>query len=185
MLAICLTTTAGYVDGYGLLVLGTYVSFMSGNTTMTGVSVGQGNLAVSLSPAIAVLSFVAGSFAANLITHSLLRYAHCVLFGFTTALLVISFGIGHDGMSKTENIALLSLGMGIVNAALSQIGAETISLTFMTGTLSRIGSHLALAFKERLLLNIAGALRDNLCARAGAKHLTGCFRSVWRSNEHQ
>ena len=32
-LAICLALTAGYVDAYGLTALGTYVSFMSGNTT--------------------------------------------------------------------------------------------------------------------------------------------------------
>jgi uncharacterized membrane protein YoaK (UPF0700 family) len=39
MLTICLTMTAGHVDGYGLLVLGTFVSFLSGNTTMTGVRI--------------------------------------------------------------------------------------------------------------------------------------------------
>ncbi|MBV8106136.1 MAG: DUF1275 domain-containing protein, partial [Hyphomicrobiales bacterium] len=33
-LASLTTLSAGYLDGYGLLVLGTYVSFMSGNTTM-------------------------------------------------------------------------------------------------------------------------------------------------------
>ena len=32
-LAVFLALVAGYLDGYGLLVLGTYVSFMSGNTT--------------------------------------------------------------------------------------------------------------------------------------------------------
>ena len=37
-LAILLALIAGYLDGYGLLVLGTYVSFMSGNTTITGLT---------------------------------------------------------------------------------------------------------------------------------------------------
>jgi uncharacterized membrane protein YoaK (UPF0700 family) len=147
MLAICLTMTAGYLDGYGLLVLGTYVSFMSGNTTMTGVRIGQGNLLAALSPAIAVLSFLAGSFAANLITHSQLRYARSVLCGVITILLVISSGLGNDGIWKTIQIAVLALGMGMVNPALSQIGAEAVTMTFITGTLSRIGSHLALALK--------------------------------------
>src|ERR1700683_3408321 len=31
--AVFLALVAGYLDGYGLLFLGTYVSFMSGNTT--------------------------------------------------------------------------------------------------------------------------------------------------------
>src|SRR5258705_3360579 len=87
MLAICFTMTAGYLDGYSLLVLGTYVSFMSGNTTMAGVRIGQGNLLAALSPAIAVLSFFAGSFAANLITHSQLRLARSVLCSGIIALL--------------------------------------------------------------------------------------------------
>ena len=40
-LAIFLALIAGYLDGYGLLVLGTYVSFMSGNTTIAGLRSGQ------------------------------------------------------------------------------------------------------------------------------------------------
>ncbi|HEY0551302.1 MAG TPA: DUF1275 family protein, partial [Verrucomicrobiae bacterium] len=35
-LAIQLALIAGYVDAYGFLAYGTYVSFMSGNTTQTG-----------------------------------------------------------------------------------------------------------------------------------------------------
>src|ERR1700740_2910934 len=50
-LASCVVLAVGYLDGYGLLVLGTYVSFMSGNSTMTGVSAGQGNWAAALTPA--------------------------------------------------------------------------------------------------------------------------------------
>lgn len=147
-LAICLALTAGYLDGYGLLVLGTYVSFMSGNTTMAGLRTGQANLIAAVSPAVAIGSFVAGSLVGNLVTHCRLRHAHRVLFGLIAALLVIVLQLGTDGAFKNLNIAALSFGMGLVNPALSQIGAEAVSLTFMTGTLSRIGSHLALALKR-------------------------------------
>ena len=41
--AIFLAMVAGYLDGYGLLFLKTYVSFMSGNTTSTGVMSGSGD----------------------------------------------------------------------------------------------------------------------------------------------
>jgi uncharacterized membrane protein YoaK (UPF0700 family) len=37
--AICLATVAGYTDGYGLRQFNTFISFMSGNTTIAGVSV--------------------------------------------------------------------------------------------------------------------------------------------------
>ena len=66
-LAVFLALVAGYLDGYGLLVLGTYVSFMSGNTTLAGLKSGQGNFQAALPSAIAVLSFVTGSFLGNLL----------------------------------------------------------------------------------------------------------------------
>src|ERR1700746_2623773 len=39
--AICLATVAGYTDGYGLRQFKTFISFMSGNTTIAGVNVGE------------------------------------------------------------------------------------------------------------------------------------------------
>ena len=44
-LAGCLSLTAGYVDAYGLVVLGTYVSLMSGNSTTMAVELGKGHFA--------------------------------------------------------------------------------------------------------------------------------------------
>ena len=42
-LAIFFALVAGYLDGYGLLVPGTYIPFMSGNTTILGLRSGQGD----------------------------------------------------------------------------------------------------------------------------------------------
>jgi uncharacterized membrane protein YoaK (UPF0700 family) len=144
-LASCIMLVAGYLDGYGLLVLGTYVSFMSGNTTMTGVRAGQGSFLAALLPAIAIVGFVAGSAAGNLIKHSRLRHAPTLLFILITALLAAVAAMGGPGELKRVDVALLSFAMGMVNPVLPKIGAETVSLTFMTGTLSRIGGHLGLA----------------------------------------
>ena len=49
-----------YLDGYGLLVVGTYVSFMSGNTTMAGLKIGEVDFLAALSPVIAFACFVTG-----------------------------------------------------------------------------------------------------------------------------
>ncbi len=147
-IGVCLALTAGYLDGYGLLVLGTYVSFMSGNTTMAGLRAGQANLLAAFSPAVAIVGFVTGSLAGNVITHFRLHQAHRILFGLIAVLLIIVLRLGSHHALKDLNIAMLSFGMGMVNPALSQIGAEAVSLTFMTGTLSRIGSHLALALRR-------------------------------------
>ena len=74
--AVFLALVAGYLDGYGLRVLGTYVSFMSGNTTFAGLKSGEGNFQATLPSAIAVLSFVTGSFLGNLFSQSRFRYSH-------------------------------------------------------------------------------------------------------------
>jgi hypothetical protein len=53
-LAICLALIAGYVDGYGLCALATCVSFMSGNTTQSGVMTGQRNFLAALPSVLAM-----------------------------------------------------------------------------------------------------------------------------------
>jgi uncharacterized membrane protein YoaK (UPF0700 family) len=145
-LAICLSLIAGYVDGFGLLVLGTYVSFMSGNTTFTGLKIGQGHFNAALPSIIAIASFVSGSFLGNLLTQSKLRHSHRIIFGLIAVILITNAGLDrHDPRNTLSQIAMLSLAMGMMNPALSKIGAESVSLTFMTGILSRIGGHLASA----------------------------------------
>ncbi len=43
-----------------------------------------------------------------------------------------------------------------MNTALSQVGAQSVNLTFVTGTLSRLGTHLALAVKHAPLSDSQG-----------------------------
>ena len=165
-LAILLALAAGYLDGYGLLVLGTYVSFMSGNTTMTGLRSGQDNFHAALPSAIAVLSFVIGSFLGNLFTQSRLRHSHRLIFGVIAGLLATVAGFERHGLwNAPAEIALLSLAMGMMNPALSKVGAETVSLTFVTGTLNRIGGHLAAAAGRKPLSEGQGP-GDSHLARA-------------------
>ena len=145
-LAICLALIAGYVDAYGLIALGVYVSFMSGNTTQTGSLTGQGNVAAALPSALAIVFFLFGSFAGTLLTHSGLRHSRRLLFGAVSTLLAVIIGITQLGWLDAEvGIAVLSLAMGLMNATLSRVGAEPVSLTFVTGTLNKLGQHLALS----------------------------------------
>jgi uncharacterized membrane protein YoaK (UPF0700 family) len=53
-------------------------------------------------------------------------------------------------------IASISLAMGIMNNALSRVGAQAVSLTFVTGSLSRVGSSLALALRRAPLRDAQG-----------------------------
>src|SRR5256885_15567545 len=72
-LAMCLALIAGYVDAYGLSAFGTYVSFMSGNTTQVGSMTGRGRLGEAVPPALATLAFVGGSGAGTYARQSRLR----------------------------------------------------------------------------------------------------------------
>src|SRR5271167_3231854 len=144
--AVFLALIAGYLDGYGLLFLKTYVSFMSGNTTFAGLKSGQDNFEAALPSAIAIVFFVTGGFLGNLFTQSKLRYSHRLIFCVIAGLLATVAGLEWLGPRNVPSeIAMLSLAMGMMNPALSKVGAESVSLTFVTGTLSRVGGHLAVA----------------------------------------
>jgi uncharacterized membrane protein YoaK (UPF0700 family) len=165
-LAIFLALIAGYLDGYGLLVLGTYVSFMSGNTTFAGLKSGQGSFQAALPSAIAIVFFVAGGFMGNLLAQSRLRYSHRIIFGLIAGLLATVTGLERHGLGNAPaEIAMLSLAMGMMNPALSKVGAESVSLTFVTGTLNRIGGHLAATAGRKPLLEGQGP-GDSHLARA-------------------
>jgi len=164
--AVFLALIAGYLDGYGLLFLKTYVSFMSGNTTFTGLKSGQGNFEAALPSAIAILSFVTGSFLGNLCTESKFRYSHRLIFGVIAGLLASVAGLELLGLRNAlAEIALLTLAMGMMNPAMAKVGAESVSLTFVTGTLNRIGGHLAAAAGRKPLSEGQGP-GDSHLARA-------------------
>ena len=118
---------------------------MSGNTTFAGLRSGQGNFHAALPSAIAILSFVTGSFLGNLLSQSRLRHSHRLIFGVIAGLLAPVAGLDRHGLGDAAaEIALLSVAMGLIrHPALSKVGAEAVSLTFVTGTLNRIGGHLA------------------------------------------
>jgi uncharacterized membrane protein YoaK (UPF0700 family) len=142
-LAIWLALIAGYVDAYALLAYGVYVSFMSGNTTQTGSMIGQGKLLVALPSALAILFFVVGAFAGTWLTKSTLRSSRQVPFSVIASVLAIIIGgtqLGNLALHAEVIIAMLALAMGMLNSTQSHIGPETLSLTFVTGTLNKIGN---------------------------------------------
>ena len=168
VLAVLLCFIAGYLDGFGLIVLGTFISFMSGNTTQTGASVGQGKLQAAFPTAIAILFFVIGTIAGTLVMRSGWRQAHRIGYALIGALLAVVFAMQWHTAQFVHPylaIALLSLGTGMINPAVSRAGAESIGLTFVTGTLNRMGGHLAAAMRREPLANAKFA-SDSHLARA-------------------
>lgn len=145
-LAVGLALIAGYVDAYGLLTFGTYVSFMSGNTTHAGLQTGQGKFAAVVPFGVAIVAFVAGAFAATWLAHCGLRRWRRLLYAVVALLLAVVIPLTRWGTPPaTIDLAVLSLGMAMMNRTLSHVGPEHVNLTYVTGALNKIGGHLALA----------------------------------------
>ncbi len=130
---------AGYVDAIGFQHLGGYfVSFMSGNGTMLAVRLvepdGQGAVAVL---ATLLGLFVAGVMLGTLVRLSLPHHGQGVLLSLVAALLAVSAVSGGAGA-----LAMV-VAMGALNATFERDGEVSIGVTYMTGTLVKIGQHLA------------------------------------------
>jgi uncharacterized membrane protein YoaK (UPF0700 family) len=182
-LAAALATIAGFVDAYGIIAYGVYVSFMSGNTTQAGYQTAKGAFGPAALSALAILFFVGGSFAGTLLVAFAGRLARRAVFGVVAAALAATVGFARFGFHFAGvHVATISFAMGIMNAALSRVGAQSVSLTFVTGTLSRVGSSLAEALRRAPLRDSQGPWdthlrRALLLARVWAGFLVGALAS--------
>jgi uncharacterized membrane protein YoaK (UPF0700 family) len=183
LLAAALALIAGFIDAYGMITYGVFVSFMSGNTTQTGYQAAEGAFGPASLSALAILFFVVGSFAGTLLVQAAGRRARRAVFGVVAAALAEVVGLTYfDFLSVGFGIAIVSAAMGIMNSAFSRVGAESVSLTFVTGTLSRVGSHLALAARRSPLADAQGPWdthlrRAMLLARLWVGFLAGALLS--------
>jgi uncharacterized membrane protein YoaK (UPF0700 family) len=166
-----------------MITYGVYVSFMSGNTTQTGYQAAEGAFGPASLSALAILFFVVGSFAGTLMAEFAKRYARQVLYCVVAVALAAIVGLTQFGMlSGAFAIAAISVAMGVMNNALSRVGAQAVSLTFVTGSLSRVGSSLALALRRAPLRDAQGPWdthlrRALLLARLWLGFLLGAFLS--------
>src|SRR5258708_39612082 len=140
---------------------------MRGNTTSTGVMSGSGNYLTAFRAALAIIFFVTGSFLGSLLSQSKLRHTHRISFAWIAAMLATVAWLEWNGLRYMElEIALLCVAMGMVNPALTKIGAEPVGLTFITGTLNRMGGHIASAAQRQPLTDSHGD-GDSHLRRAG------------------
>lgn len=135
---------------------------------MAGVRLGQFKMGDVWPPLCAILGFLGGSFIATWIASiSTSKHIHRILFLLIAVLIACAEASSPHGIEITlVSIALLSFPMGMMNPVLSKVGAEPVSLTFMTGTLNRIGSHLA-SFVAGKTLSDPIDPSDNHLRRAG------------------
>jgi uncharacterized membrane protein YoaK (UPF0700 family) len=137
-LACALIALAGYVDGIGFLHLGgLFVSFMSGNSTQMGVSLAEGNWWGAAAALGLIASFVAGAAAGSLIVMGLGAKSQRWVLLAEAALLAAAALCYTFGRSDAA-VAAIALAMGMENAVF-QINGSGLGLTYVTGTLVKVG----------------------------------------------
>jgi uncharacterized membrane protein YoaK (UPF0700 family) len=147
--ALVLTLVSGYVDAYGYMKYKLYGSFMSGNSTQTGLQTGQGNWEQAGHNFLPIMAFVLGVFLGTLMLHSGLRWATRSLLFVSAFLLTLTFIIAYANVvSSWLAIVLLSVAMGMTNTTVSRVGTQSVSLGYVTGGLNNLAQHIALAIKR-------------------------------------
>jgi uncharacterized membrane protein YoaK (UPF0700 family) len=143
--AVALAALAGFVDALGFLGLGGFfVSFMSGNTTRFGVALGSDWLRDALRGGSLILTFLAGVIGGTLIAQAIPRWRKPAILSAVTLILTLAAAC-HNGGRDELALFLLAAAMGTENGTFQRDGEVTIGLTYMTGTLVRLGQRIALA----------------------------------------
>jgi uncharacterized membrane protein YoaK (UPF0700 family) len=157
-IALVLALIAGYVDAYALANFNVFASFMSGNTTQSGLFVGQGHWLGAVLHLVPIPLFVVGVFLGTFLLEGNRRHGARWLCSFVAACLAASILLAYAGpWAVWCSIVLLSVGMGVMNTAITHVGPQRVSLGFVTGDLNSIGQHLALAARGSVLAHSAGA----------------------------
>ncbi|MGL6234902.1 MAG: YoaK family protein [Segniliparus sp.] len=145
-LATALTGLAGFVDATGYVYLGGYfVSFMNGNTTRAAVGAAnldwrQAELAAGL-----IFAFVCGVVAGSSVSRLVPRARRLAVLSLVTALLVLAASLHTLHLAVFLAPPLLATAMGAENAVFERGGEVSLGVTYMTGTLVKIGQHLTRA----------------------------------------
>jgi uncharacterized membrane protein YoaK (UPF0700 family) len=145
-LACALSGLAGYVDGIGYIHLGgLFISFMSGNSTRLGVMMAEFNWPKALEAVRLIGLFVVGAGLGSLIGRGRGKHRQWLLL-LAEALLLGGGALAYELGAPGITIAAIVLAMGLENAVFQvDGGAPGIGLTYMTGTLVRVGQLLAAA----------------------------------------
>ncbi|MDP3410620.1 YoaK family protein [Bosea sp. (in: a-proteobacteria)] len=142
-LAFCLSGLAGYIDTIGFISLGGFfVSFMSGNTTRLSIELAGLHTGGIATAATVLALFVGGVICGSLVGHFGGRRRKSAVLGLVAAALALAATLDMIGLSFAGAV-LLAFAMGAENGVFQRDGEVTIALTYMTGTLVKMGQRMA------------------------------------------
>lgn len=141
-LAIGASTLAGYVDAIGFLSLGGFfVSFMSGNSTRLGVGI-AGMPVEALIAARLIGCFLLGVIFGSLIGRAAGSRRQPVVLATVALMLASAAAMASAGLPEYATM-LVAAAMGAENATFERDGEVAIGLTYMTGSLVKLGQRIA------------------------------------------
>ncbi|MBC2681547.1 YoaK family protein [Corynebacterium anserum] len=151
LLACTFSFISGFVDSIGFLYLGgVFLSFMSGNTTRSATAIVEGNWPLATLAGSCIVLFLIGVVTGAVINRwaarrwDVFRAREAVLFSVSAIFLITSIltVVGVDDVA----ILTLSVGIGATNSIFERKGEVAIPLTYMTGTLVKMGQRFADTF---------------------------------------
>lgn len=146
--ACCLSALAGFVDAIGFIQSGGFfVSFMSGNSTRLGVGIAESAHAALIAAAI-ITCFLGGVMGGSLLGWRFEERRPAAVLLAISALIGLAALLEHFG-SVGYPIALLAGAMGAENAVFERDGEVRLGVTYMTGSLVRVGNGIAGAILGR------------------------------------
>lgn len=145
MLAATLSALAGYVDAVGFMTLGGFfVSFMSGNSTRLGVGLSLGEWEHAAIAFGLIALFVVGVVMGATVARRFGEERRSAVLAAEAVLLLIGAGLCTLGWRELGMVAVV-MAMGVENAVFQRQGDVGVGLTYMTGTLVRMGQRIATA----------------------------------------
>lgn len=136
-LVAAISFVAGMTDAIGLALSGDFVSFMTGNTTRTALSMESGDFHHAARLLLAIVVFVVGNAGGIIVAQTSKKRVFTVLCS-------VGFVLAMAAMLQMQGIGvgkfyIVVLAMGMINAAVENIEGLPIGLTYVTGALSRFG----------------------------------------------
>ena len=145
--SLVIAAVAAYVDATGyLLYSGIYLSFMSGNSTRAAVLVARGDWQ-QLAPVVGVIpTFLLGVMLGTIVHGISKRRGQAIVFsvagialGVVAALEIYWQSVGSND-TRLRLFFTLAAAMGLLNSTVQRVNKVSVSLTFVTGTLVKLGT---------------------------------------------
>jgi uncharacterized membrane protein YoaK (UPF0700 family) len=141
VLAFTLAVLAGYVDASGFMAVGGFfVSFMSGNSTRMAIGLAQGSDSAGIAAGL-ICAFLFGVMVGALAGHVARGRRRSIVLALVAALLAAGAASSAAGAVGAA-VTFMAMAMGAENNVFERNGEVSIGLTYMTGSLVKLGQRI-------------------------------------------